>query len=62
MAVESSPPEQDAAMDWVSSRIDADLKARLEKLAEAGDRTVSAEIRRAIRFYVEAEEAASEAA
>lgn len=57
MAVESSPQEQETGMDWVSSRIDLELKQRLEKIAEAHDRTVSAEIRRALRDYVEAQEA-----
>lgn len=49
-------------MEWVSSRLDAELKARIERLARASDRTTSAEVRRAIRFYVEAKEAEAEAA
>jgi len=36
----------------ISARIPRTLRERLEELAVEGDRTLSAEIRRALRFYV----------
>jgi hypothetical protein len=36
----------------VAARIDLDLRDRLEEAARAGDRTVSGEIRRALKLYL----------
>lgn len=44
--------------DWLNVRITAEEKAELERLAKEGDRTVAAEIRRAIRSHLEGEKAA----
>jgi predicted transcriptional regulator len=37
----------------VSVRLDEDTRIALERLAEENDRTLSAEVRRAIRLYLE---------
>ncbi len=44
-------------MHTISVRVGADLKGRLEQLAKADERTLSAYINRALRLQVEAEEA-----
>lgn len=44
----------------ISARVPSDLVAALERAAEASDRTLSAELRRAIKQYVAAQVAEEE--
>ena len=41
----------------VKLRLDSELLRRLERLADKGDRNVSQEMRRGLRWYADAEEA-----
>lgn len=42
--------EQKSAL--VTTRLDADSHAAMVRLAEEADRTIAAEVRRAVRFYL----------
>ncbi len=56
---------QDAGVELVTARVTGKEKADLERVARTHDRTLSREVRRAIRFYLshlqEAEAALSQA-
>lgn len=49
------PPTERTDYVQISARIPSDLYAELEQAAQREDRTVSAELRRAIRIYLTTE-------
>jgi predicted transcriptional regulator len=50
---------KDTNSELVAGRVDPDLAKRLEAIAKREDRSISAEVRRAVRAYVEADRAAA---
>lgn len=51
-----------AELKWVSAQVPADLADDFKRLADAHDRSVSAELRRAMKAHLEANSEQEEAA